>query len=394
MLSSLFTSFYLFFIVQGTEAMSRSITGCMLIVLIFLLMGSRDRRSYPLALLLTLGVIVFHTVSILFFLAILLILYVTGKIFRSKEAFPLLDFKYFLISGAATIVYWVLFADVLKGILINNITTPAPAGIMTQSVIQTPLNEMFNYLQYMPLVLFIILGIVIVLRSAKLGQTIKLFSVAAMILIPLTFPGPLLLLNKLFANFQVDRFYENGYMFMNLAAAIGFAAIFFKAGRLMKALLIVSFALLVLLSVSNDFVATDNPLVKRTFYTHYLSETDIAGIDLVTKLANNSIMADYPIVRYLNATEVAMTRMPLILRVDTRDNTIVPAETSHPVIIHKSELENRPLDIAAVRTDIDRIYIDFVPDNSLAYFNKTSPVWDSLDQFSKVVDTNSIDVYY
>jgi len=391
LIASLFTSFYPFFILQGTEPMARSITGCLMPILILLFLGNRDKRMYPLALLLTLGVIVFHTVSILFFLVIMFLLYVTVKIFGSKDTFPLLDLKYFVISVAMAAVYWGVAAGNLVQLLLFNINMPPPTGVMAQSVVQTPLSETFNYLQYMPLLLFIILGVLIALRSTKMSQPLKVFSVAALVLIPLTFPGPLLLLNMLSNNLGIDRFYENGYVFMSLAAAVGLLMIFSRSGKHMKALLVVLFALLVLLSISNDFVATDNPLVKRTFFTHYLKESEITGFNLIGDMANVSVLVDYPTWRYLNSSDIS--HAPVLLTANgTSEKIVLPSQQS-PLIFRKAELDLRPLNIVSVNDDA-MAYSEYVPDNSMAYFNSTSPVWNDLQKFSKVYDSNTVDGYY
>ena len=391
LMAALFTSFYPFFILQGTEPMARSITGCLLPVLLLLFLGSRDRRNYPLAILLTLGVIIFHTVSILFFLVIMFLLYLTVRVFGSKHTFPLLDLRYFVISIAMTAAYWMLAAGNVVQLLLFNINTPPPTGIMTQSVVQTPLNELFNYLQYMPLLLLIILGVLIALRSDKMKQSLKVFSVVALALIPLTFPGPLLLLNKLNSNLGIDRFYENGYLFMNLAAALGLMLIFFRSGKRMKAVVVLLFAVLVLLSVSNDFVATDNPLVKRPFFTHYLKTSEMAGLNLISEMANANVLVDYPAWRYLNSSDIDY--MPLILSVNKTSQQFISPARESPMIVRKAKLETRPLDVSAVDNDA-QAYGIFVPDNSLTYYNLTSQVWNDLQRFSKVYDSNTIDGYY
>ncbi len=393
MLSSLFTSFYLFFIIQGTEAMPRSITGCLLLILLILLMGSKDRRHYPLAILLTLGIIVFHTVSIAFFLVILLLLYAAAKLFRGSEAFPLLDLKYLLISAGMAVGYWYLSAGVLLEKLFYNLdlSGTTPTGVITRSVVETPISETLNYLQYMPLLLFILLGILLTLRSSGKNQALVTFGVVTLVMIPLTFPGPLLLLNQLNVNMGIDRFYENGYMFMSLAAALGFLVIYSKAGKLMKSAMVVLFAVLVLLSVSNDFIATDNPLVKRPFYTHYLTASDISGANLFRDAANGTVLADYPIVRYLMYNDYV--EPPLLIRADEKNNSIVMSDNI-PLIYRKGELSKRPLDIMSVDGPEATSYKYFVPWTGMAYIDRSSPVWDSLKNHNRIYDSNTMEGYY
>ena len=392
LLTALFMSFYHFFVLQGTEPMPRSITGCLLIILIILFLGSKDRMNYLLAFLLTLGVIMFHTVSIAFFLAILLLVYVTGKVFGGKDAFPLLDLKYFVIAGAMTAVYWGLFGGVLLEKLTYNINVDAPTGVITQSVVETPLYELFNYLQYMPFLLFIVLGILLALRMPGKRQALCVFVTTTLVLIPLTFPGPLLLLNKLNVNFGIDRFYENGYLFMGMAAAIGLFVIFSRAGKYMKIALVGTFAVLVILSMSNDFIATDNPLVKRPFYTHYLTESDIAGADHIRDMANTSVLADYPIVRYLMYNDYV--QLPTLIWMDAKNNTIIPSDPRFPVIYRKGELSNRPLDILSVDEIKGPGFTYYVPWTQMTYVNQSAPVWKDLENYNRIYDSNTMEGYY
>jgi hypothetical protein len=392
LLAALFMSFYHFFILQGTEPMPRSITGCLLIILIILFMGSKDRRYYPLVLILTLGVIMFHTVSIAFFLAILLMVYVTGKVFGGKDTFPMLDLKYFVIAGAMTAVYWGLFGGVLLEKLTYNINVEAPTGVITQSVIETPLYELFNYLQYMPFVLFIILGILLALRSSGIRRALCVFATTTLVLIPLTFPGPLLLLNKLNVNFGIDRFYENGYLFMGMAAAIGLYVIYSRAGKYMKTALVGIFAVLVILSLSNDFIATDNPLVKRPFYTHYLTESDIAGADHIRDMANTSVLADYPIVRYLMYNDYV--QLPTLIWMDAKNNTLIESDPPSPMIFRKGELARRPLDILSVDDIQGPMFSYYVPWTRMTYFNESAPVWKDFANYSRIYDSNTMECYY
>jgi hypothetical protein len=71
-----------------------------------------------------------------------------------------------------------------------------------------------------------------------------------------------------------------------------------RSGKYGKAILIGLFTIWVLLAVSNDWVASDNPLVKRPFYTFYFSEQEITGMDRLVTHTTGILESDYVPNRY------------------------------------------------------------------------------------------------
>ena len=162
-----------------------------------------------------------------------------------------------------------------------------------------PLNEVANYVQYSPLLLLLLLGAFFLLGSNKWCR-LTIFSLVAIVLAFVSFPGPALLVNKLARNFQIGRFEDYAFIFITLAAATGLAALYYKSRRnVSKFVVIALFAGLVLASVSNDFVASDNPLVKRNFYTYYFEESEYASFNTVASNTAGLVMSDYLPTRYL-----------------------------------------------------------------------------------------------
>jgi len=56
---------------------------------------------------------------------------------------------------------------------------------------------------------------------------------------------------------------------------------------------------MILLSVSNASVSSDNPLVKRPFFTYYLTSSEVEGISHDQNVSTGYMMSDYVPTRYI-----------------------------------------------------------------------------------------------
>ncbi len=392
LITSLFVSFQTFFIFDGMYSIARSIVLILMVSLILLLLESNNSKlKFSLAIFLTLGIILYHTISIVFVLLILLVLYVLQNIFIKPKAMRFLTAKYFAISVAMVALYWGLAANNMLQALYQSLIFPAPQGPVTSSIVNTPVNELANYLQYIPMLLFIIVGIIYILRSKHFNDTSRNFALATLLFIPLIYPGPVLLLNTLSMNFNIDRFHEYGFLFVGMTAAIGFAGIFFRAGKYGKACLVALFAILVVLSISNDFVASDNPLVKRPFFTYYLTESEVAGIDHIANATPPSgyLLGDYIIKRFLDFSPEADAGQ----LIETGQNKLPKSSADDILVVRERELDQRPLDIYQLDQGNYKLSPGFGNDKRLRYYNKDSPIWSSLGNYSRIYDSNSISGY-
>ncbi|WP_424359200.1 hypothetical protein [Methanocella sp. MCL-LM] len=388
MLSSLFVSVYPYFILIGSEALARSVVSCLGVILLLLLLDSKIRSRFWLAVFLTAGIIVFHTVAILFILTILFTMYLAQKIFVREPEFSIIPLKYFALAVPMLALYWGLFGNRIVQTLLYDVRNLAPSSNIMASVITTPVNELFNYLQFVPYLLFIIVGTIVILRSKGLNHRVKIICITALVLVPLTFPGPALLINKFFMDVEMERFFENGFIFMGLTAATGFSALFMRSGRAMKAALTLLFVTMVLLSVSNDFVATDNPLVKRPFFTHYISAGEAANIEHLATMTTGYLMSDYVPHRYLySSPENSKTH---ILEVDSKNLTFLRNSGEDLLVIRAQELEGRPLYVSAAE---DGNFVFSPSWRNTVYYTEDSPLWDDLGQYDRVYDSNSMRGY-
>ncbi len=390
LLSSLFISFYPYFSLVGSEALARSVVSALGIMLMLLLLDSKSKTRFALALLLTLGIVMFHTVGISFILLILGVTYVAQKVFVPDKKYAFLRARYFVAALAIVIVYWVIFARRLIDTLLYDILVmgPAPtAGTMT-SIISTPVNELFNYIQFTPFVFFITVGIVFMLLSRKLGRTAILLGITTLVLIPITFPGPGSMISTFMANVEIERVFENGFLFMALAAGAGFTALFYRTGKVARTALVVLFAIMVLLSVSNDFVATDNPLVKRPFYTHYLTGQETNGLTRIANMSAGNVMSDFIYYKYLYNTPEAFKSIMIQASLPMQD--FLKNYDSNLIVVRDMELEKRPLFLLGVNNST---YDDWPSWTDLAYYPKESVLWNDTANHSEVFDSGVMSVY-
>jgi hypothetical protein len=383
LLSTLIASFYTPLLSYGMYSIPRSAETFFFAVLLILLLGRANKAKYYLALFFIFTILVYHTASIMYVLLILIMVYVIEKLMSRGDNAPLVTIDFLIISVAMTFVYWELYASTLINTLLSDILSPAATGPLTTSIYTVPLNEFFNYLQHTPTLLFVIFGIILVLGYKKFSYKVKLFGLLTLILVPISFPGPLLLVNKLAGNFNLGRFEEYTFIFIISMAALGLSILFFKANKPLKVCLVILFSVWVMLSISNDFIALDNPLVKRPFYTYYLTEEEVNDIDHISNVTSGLVLADYISVRYLNSSELyANTSM---LRIDKNFTKFIK-RSGDVVVIREGELEKRPLQFL---TSNSAGYIL----NLGSYYSKDSEAYDILNNYSKVYSSDSISAY-
>lgn len=393
LLSALIVLFNPMLINYGMYSIPRSAVSFIFIVLFFMLMERANKTKYYIAFFITFAIIVYHTASILYVLAILLLIYLLHLAFqKSREKMPV-TYKYLVISIAMTLIYWNFFGQQLIQRLLDNIIVSAPSGSLTKSIYSTPLNEMFNYLQYIPTLLFVVLGILIVVKFNVFGKFTKVLSLVSLILIPITFPGPLMLINKLSGNLNLGRFEEYTLIFIALMSAVGFYCLYVNTKKVAKTMLVILFVVWVLLSVSNDWVAMDNPLVKRPFYTFYLTEEETNSMRLLYNTHAGLLLTDYVTGRYFESLPNYQNYTSSILKVYNNDNqtTFVTRGGKDMLLIRDGELNKRPLQLYTSRDGKFRGSNGSI--TGYDYYYKDNEVFSTLPGYSKVFSSKSISAY-
>lgn len=386
LLSALFLCIYPDFILYGMASIARSVVTFLMLVLILLLLGRAKRSKLFLIPVVVFALIAYHTASMPFILVILLSIYIMQYILISKSEDQIITPHILGFIVVMTFVYWIYQSIDILQTFVNCIKVEAPEGTLTQSIIVTPLNEVFNYLQFTPLLLFIILGCIWALEYRKVGILGKIFCFLGLLLAGVAFPGPALLINKLASNLNLGRFGEYAMLFIAVAGAVGLYMVYVKSKKHQKYLIVILFATMCFLSVSNDFTASDNPLVKRPFYTYYLTNEDTIAFDHAGNITSGYVMADYVTTRYLSYS--AHSTKSHILEVGA-DNYRLLRDTAEDVfLIREGELAKRPIKLYPSSTD--EFILNPSWSNQLEYFYADSPIWSMVDSYNKVFHTGNI----
>ena len=386
LLSALFTSLNPDVLFYGMYSIPRSVVFFLEVLLIYLLLQRKNPISIALTIFISFSIIMYHTASMPFVVIILLAIYSLQRIFKIDKHKYFVNFNYLLLLVVLTLTYWFYFGETVFRSFARSLLTPAPIGTITTSVINTPLNELFNYLQYSPLLYFVICGVLWVVPSRQADLQGKLFFVSALGLTFVTLPGPTLLINKLAGNFNLNRFGEYSFFFICMAAATGLYALYVKTKRNHRPALVLLFALMVFLSVSNDFSASDNPLIKRPFYTFYFTENETTAMNRLAGFTKGYIMADAPAQKFLVCT--IYSKKAHILEVSAKEPKFLSNSNEDLILIRNAELTQRPLKLFVSETG----EFDFDPSlmSSQDYYFKTSPLWKNLGNYDRVYDSGAV----
>lgn len=322
-----------------------------------------------------------------FMILIFLAAYIIQKSCYSEQKRIFVSFSFLILATFMTLLYWTFFANYLLQTIIDEIVTPAPQGILTKSIIVTPLNELFNYLEYSLLFFFVITGFFASLKSEKISILGKVFCILGFLTVSVTFPGPSLLLNKLAENFNFSRFGEYTFLFIGLTASVGFYSNYMKSKKYKKLLCILLFMIMIFLSVSNDFNASDNPLVKRPFYTFYITEVEETSFNHISSVTQGYVMSDYVTNRYISNTDYASKSNILEL---SKSMKFLRNQTDDVFLIRRSELSKRPFQLYQAADE------EFVLDPDLTllnYFYQDNILWNELLKNNKIYNSGSVEGY-
>jgi len=385
LVSSLFISLNTEVIFSGMYSLPRSVVSFLEVLLILLLLARNDTKKLLLALIITFIIIVYHTASIPFIVLLLLIIYTFQKYYGVREP-TLFTFNYLILTIVMSLGYWIFHAEQLFQMLIKNLIRTSPEGILTKSILFVPLSELFNYLQYALLLFFIIIGVLWVLHSKQFSSFEKLFCIVGLSFVMVTFPGPSLLFNKLAANFNFQRFGEYTFLFISIVGAIGFMGMYYKSRKYIKIFAIILFFFMSFLSISNDFIASDNPLVKRPFYTFFLTEGETFGINKLVNTTEGYLISDYITTRYLTFSQYEPKSN--LLEVDTKNMTFLRNNSRDVILIREQEIYKRPFKLFSSKTGEFKYKPDWSA--SLDYYYLDSPLWNTLSNYNKIYDLGSV----
>lgn len=389
LLSSLFLCFNTDAVFYGMYSIPRSVIFFLEGLFLFLLLRQKNIINVNLCMIVIIGLIMYHTASMPYIIIILLLFYFLQLFYSVKNPDRILDFNFLLLIFILTMTYWMYAGVKVFNSIASSLLSEAPAGILTKSIVETPLEELFNYLQYSPLLFFVILGVLWGIKNAEVKNTVKIFLIISLLLIPVTFPGPALLINKLAGNFNLSRFGEYSYIFICIAAAAGIYILFCKLCFKYRITIIFTFFIMAFLSVSNDFTASDNPLIKRPFYTYYLSEEECISFGSAAEIAEGYLMSDQVMCRYIENSEYKDKSH--ILEADIIQQKFLRSSDKDIIVIRTAELSKRPLKLFTSKDG--RFILDPSLEGSLDYYYNNLSIWDTLNDYNNVYDSGAIKMY-
>ncbi|WP_254765000.1 hypothetical protein [Natrinema marinum] len=325
------------YIFYGMYSIPRSVTSVLFLTLLVALVGRPTRELRLVALAFVFAIVIYHPVSIPFVFVALAVIYAVERLFRSRPA--IVSDTTLITAGLITLTYWLYSAEFLVerivwtliGTFSSSGGEPSPAGVVT-----SPWAEVANYVPYSFFVFFVLLGALLWLREESATRSAAAFGVSTLILLPLSVPGPVLLLDSL-VGVNIGRFGHYTFMFLSLTAAVGVHQLITRGGRELFVVIVLVMAVFSFAAVSNDFVARDNPVVERPFYTYYLTEQERQSFEHIDEQYAGPVVADRSTCRYM----VEMIGRDCTVVNTTNTSTMLSEPDS--VLLREGELERRPL---------------------------------------------------
>lgn len=385
LLVALFTVFYPPFIVYGMYSISRSVIIFLEIIFIMLLLDYNNREKKILSGVIVYSIVLYHTVSIVFIFTILITCFIVYQAYISHRDSKFISTTYLTIIFTLTLVYWMYYAEALFESLVNYIALPTPNIIITNVHMYTSIYELFNNIHYSFILFFLILGSLWATKSNEISFIGRIFCILGLVFAALSFPGPALLLEKLSVNFNIIRFSQYSIVFIVVPMSVGFFKLYCKTKEKYKFYVIVAFILMVFLSISNDYTASDNPLVEKPFFTFYLTKEETVAVNHISMVSNGYVMSDDIIERYLFSSRY--NDKSHVIEINPQNMTFLRYNGSDILLIRKNELGKRPLRLYSSKSgnfemSPSRRNLDY-------YFNDLS-LWNELKNYNRIYNSGGV----
>jgi hypothetical protein len=385
LLVSLIIVFFTDMLIYGMSSLPRSVVAFFELLLLFFILSKDSTKSHLASVALVPVLIMYHPVSMPFILILFILLIIMDSIFHDDEQ-RIISKKYSFICLTICLVYYMYYSTYILQALIENIMDSMPSVLATKGISGAPLDEVINYLQHVPLIFFIVFGTLWSLGEKSFSIRAKKLCLLGVLASVVSFPGPVLLLTSFAKDFNVMRFGEYAFIFIIMAASVGFSGLFHKVRRYGRVIMVVVFVFMVLLSVSNDFVASDNPLVKRPFYTFYMTEEEVDSLNHVPGIAVGRVISDQIVTRYLECSPFQAKSQ--IMEVDGRNMSILKNSFEDLLLIRGGELERRPLKLYSATGS--KFILRPSLTKRLEYYPRDLPVWSQLGDFNQVYNSGDV----
>jgi hypothetical protein len=168
-----------------------------------------------------------------------------------------------------------------------------------------------------------------------------------------------------------------------LLAAYGVVRAAQRFGTPARAILMTATAAMMILGAGSDFVASDNPFVKRTFYTPYFEKSEVVALAWARDLAPTSLATDFAAARHLDAQGKDAHLLAL------RQGQLQDPEAT--VIVRTGELERRPLQLQTSATaGLEAVDVGV---RNRVYIDGSHLAWQQLDARPRIADAQAVQAY-
>jgi hypothetical protein len=249
------------------------------------------------------------------------------------------------------------------------------------------LYEILNYVQFSPYIILTTIGILAILWFTLHEDRVKLLGIIGLGLLALSIPNPLFSIPNIFTKLIFNRFMEYTSVFIIITVSFGLFYIFNKLNTKMKIIFMSLIFVTCLLSIENDFTATDNPLFKRPFYTFYFNTPEMGSIDTLLKISKNSyLMSDYVMTRYI----WHYFDRGHLLEIDYSGSKFFKERDIDLIIIRESELQKRPLQLFVTPEFVNN---PAWSEGDFIYFNYDAKVFENVNIYNRSYDNGYVITY-
>ncbi|MDB9281719.1 hypothetical protein PN416_17850 [Halorubrum ezzemoulense] len=369
LLCALMFAINIFAIDLGTYSIPRSIVPFFMTMLLLGITSTVSNRRIRtgLSCVICTVVIIWHTVSFVFISILFLVIGVCAKLLgKKRNVLSSNPLRFGFLIGFGGSVYWTLFSEGLLYRVVIRLFSSTPSGISFNTDVQISVSNVINYIPLSVLVLLIVVGLLFSLDQDSTPELVVVFSLMGIVMIVLSFPGPLLLLRKLATNLSFQRWREYAFVFLSISAAIGLFKIALTTIGAKR--IVVMFLIFSGLSVSNGYVASDNPLVSDGGENKYFTEEEIHAFDTINSIANGNVVSDSRVAIYYRETKENRLGHPIevdeqVLVVDTNSKMIrVPTDQSDVLVIRKDNWRDSSIKVLPSSSeDLAETLGDFIP---------------------------------
>lgn len=384
--AALLTATYPFVLDYARYAVPRSIASVFLVLLLLAVLG-RGYRNFALLALVTVGIVVYHTVSTPFILVGLGVLYLLQFGFLDR---PLVRLHELALVAVVQLVYWFTVATTTLNRITSTLANPGIAGGGPE-VTFDPIPEVMNYLSFSLLILLVAYGSLVEFSDSRRRPIGRVLILTGVLLSVVTFPGPFQLLDFAEA-YNFTRFGQYTYPFIVIAAATGLVAVAETRpiGRLGSRRVFIGLAILLVFTtsffaVSNDFTASDNPLVQRdSFYTFYLSGPEETGFTTLANVSDGYVYGDQVTCKYLENSPYP--EKCHITEADLSTHEFLAESEDGVYLVRTTELDRRPVTVYNTSSfDLRPSYT-----GDLQTVGAENPLWADLETHDRVYASEDV----